>query len=281
MQALIISYLGGMFGEFTASIIEDGSDKFISTNLVETTKENRFLYPNYLAPINFDYKTFPRYTEWPINNQQVDQLHNVYGNKWICLPTHWYSNQIQQSNLPCQGIVMFSADLSIIKLAYSLFWIKSHVFANSPWTSRGEELQSMIDSGHKYARELSELKLEGNYQNWKFLAYRHDLLKDGELDLRYYINQHFNFYKRHNFLSYVKSNDWFKFDIGNAIHGDQQNLPLLEQHLGIVLNKERISEYANKNLEIIKDKLGFTLADLSSPNWLDVLYEYSRLEMQN
>ena len=60
-----------MFGEFTASIIEEGSDKFISTNLVYTTKENRFLYPNYLAPINFDYKTFPRYTEWPINNNKL------------------------------------------------------------------------------------------------------------------------------------------------------------------------------------------------------------------
>ena len=270
-----------MFGEFTASVIEEGSDKFISSKSIETTKENRFLYPNYLAPINFNCKTFPRYTEWPINNQQVDRLQNVYGNKWICLPTHWYSNQIQQSNLPCQGIAMFSANLSIIKLAYSLFWIKSHVFANSPWPSRRAELQLMIDTGHTYARELSELMLEGNYQNWKFLAYRHDLLKDGELDLRYYINQYFNFYKRHNFVSYSASVDWFKFDIGNAIHGNQQNLPLLEQHLGIVLNKERISEYADKNLEIIKDKLRFTLADLSSPNWLDVLHEYCRSEMQN
>ena len=270
-----------MFGEFTASIIEKGSDKFMSSRLVETTKENRFLYPNYLSPINFDYKTFPRYTEWPINNQQVDQLHNLYGDKWICLPTHWYSKQVQQTNLPCQGILMFSSNLSIIKLAYSLFWIKSHVFANSPWLTRREELQSMIDTGHKYANELSELISEGNYQNWKFLAYRHDLLKDGKLDLHYYINQHFNFYKKHNFLSYAMSSDWFKFDIGNAIHGDQQNLPLLEEHLGIVLNKERISEYADKNLEIIKDKLGFTLNDLSSPNWLDVLYEYCRSEMQN
>jgi hypothetical protein len=275
MQALIISYLGGMFGEFTASIIEAGSDKFISNNVVEITKENRFLYPNYLAPINVDCKTFPRYTEWPINNQQIDQLHSVYGNKWICLPTHWYSNQIQQSNLPCQGIAMFSANLSIIKLAYSLLWIKSHVSAN-----RREELQLMVDTGHKYARELSELMLEGNYQNWKFLAYKHDLLKDGKTDLRYYMDRHFNFYKKHNFLS-LKSTDWFRFDIGNAIHGNRQNLPLLEEHLGIVLNREKISEYADKNLEIIKDKLGFTLTDLSSPNWLDVLHEYCRSEMQN
>jgi len=278
MQALLLSYLSGMFGEFTASVIEEGSDKFISTSLVKTTKENRFLYPNYLAPIGFDCKTFPIHKEWPINNQQVNHLQNLYGDKWICLPTHWYSNQLQQTNLPCHGIVLFSSNLSIIKLAYSLFWIKSHVFANSLWPSRKEELQSIIDTGHKYTRELSELRLGGNYQNWKFLAYKHDLLKDGKLDLRYYMYQHFNFYKRHNFLR-LKSSDWFKFDIGNAIHGDQKNLPLLEEHLEIVLNKEKISEYANKNLEIIKDKLGFTLTDFALETWLDVLYEYCVSEM--
>jgi hypothetical protein len=281
MQTLIISYVGGMFGEFTASIIEEGSDKFISSKSIETTKENRFLYPNYLSPINFDCKTFPKHQEWPIDNQQINQLQTCYGDKWICLPTHWYSNQIQQSNLPCQGIAMFSANLSIIKLAYSLFWIKSHVVANSPWPSRKEELQLMINTGHKYARELLELNSEGNYQNWKFLAYRHNMLDNGKLDLHYYMNQHFNFYKKHNFLVRAASSDWFKFDIGNAIHGNQKNLPLLEEHLEITLNKERIAKYSAKNLEIIKDKLGFTLNNISSPNWLDVLYEYCRSEMQD
>jgi hypothetical protein len=281
MQSLIISYLGGMFGEFTASVIEEGSTKFTSNSIVETTKENRFLYPNYLSPIGFDCKTFPKNISWPINNQQVDQLHTIYGDKWICLPTHWYSDRIEQTNLPSCGLAMFSTNLSIIKLAYSLFWIKSHIFANSPWESRAKELQLMIDNNHPYAKDLCDLQIEGNYRNWKFLSYKYDFLKDGKPDLYYYMDSSFNFYKRNNFHLCAASTDWFRFDIGNAIHGNQKNIPLLEEHLGVVLNRQRISEYATKNLTIIKDKLGFTLDDLSSDKWLGTLYDYCKSEMQD
>jgi hypothetical protein len=279
MQSLIISYPSGMFGEFTASLIEEGSDKFISNGTVKTTTENRFLYPNYLAPINFEGKTFPKHTPWPITDTQVDHLKSIYNDKWICIPTHWYSDDIGQCKLPCQGIVMYSTTPSIIKLSYSLFWIKSHVFANSAWPNRMQELQLMIDSNHQYAKELSELQVEGNYRNWKFLAYKFNFLKNGKLDLYHYISRHYHFYKKDIFTLCSASPSWFKFDIGNAIHGDRTNLSLLEDYLNISINRQRVVEYSEKNLAVLKDKLGFSLDDLSSDIWLDTLYDYCKLEI--
>jgi hypothetical protein len=277
MKALVISYLGGMFGEFTASLIEQGSDTFISDKHTEITNHNRFLYPNYLSPINFECKTFPKHNSWTISADQVSSLHKLYGEKIICLPTHWYSKDINQTNLPCTGIVLYASSLLIVKLAYSLFWIKSHRTANTLWPSRMQEIKSMIDSNHPYSKELSMLQVEDNYQNWKFLSYKYNFLNDGQLDLHYYITQHFNSYKKDNFLMCAASPDWFKFDIGTAIHGNGKNISLIEQHLDISIDRQRVSEYSEKNLDIIKGILGLTVDNFYSEKWLDNLYEYCKL----
>jgi hypothetical protein len=281
MKVLILSYNPGMFGEFIATKIVESNTKFASNKETKTTPENRFLYPNYLFPINIDCKNLPAESKWLISEKDISILNSHYSDKTICLPTHWYSNNIEQSNLPSHGIAMFSTNLSIIKLAYSLFWIKSHVFANNPWELRAKELQSMIDNNHPYAKDLRNLQTEGNYRNWKFLSYKYGFLKDGQTDLYHYMCSSFTFYKRNNLQLCTASADWFRFDIGNAIHSNQKNISLLEEHLGIALNRQQISEYATKNLTIIKDKLGFTLDDLSSDGWLDTLYDYCKSEMQD
>lgn len=268
-----------MFGEFTASMIAKDNDKFVSSDAVGITSENRFLYPNYLSPVNFDCKTFPWHTKWSITDSQIEELHLLYGDKSVCLPTHWYSNQLSNARLPCYGITLYSTDTLLLRLAFSLFWIKSHVYANDLWKSREQELQSLIDANHKYADKLKELQLPNQYRNWKYLAYRYDMLKDNNIDLYHYMTRSYGLYQKNNLLMRIASPDWFKVDIGNLLHGEQSNMQLLEDHLKITLNKNYINEYTEKNLNLLYTALGFTLDDLSSPKWLDTLYDYCKSKM--
>lgn len=268
-----------MFGEFTASMIAKDNDNFVSSDGVGVTFENRFLYPNYLSPVNFDCKTFPWYTNWLITDSQIEELHSLYGDKHICLPTHWYSNQLSNARLPCYGITLYSTDTLLLRLAFSLFWIKSHVYANDLWKSRENELQSLIDAGHKYANELKELQLPNQYRNWKYLAYRFNILKNNDIDLYHYMTKSYTLYQRNNSLMKLASPDWFKVDIGNLLHGDRSNIQLFEDHLKITLNKSYIDEYTEKNLNVLYTTLGFTLDELSSPKWLDRLYDYCKYKI--
>lgn len=280
MQSLIISYFGGMYGEFMSSLIEKGSDKFVSSIPVSTTLENRFLYPNYLAPIDFECKTFPRFKEWPITESQVNKLHEIYGDKWICIPTHWHGNELSQCKLPGKGISMHTTIPNVLKMAYSLFWIKSHVNATDAWRQRALELNELANSNHPYADKFAEMQIEGNFHNWKFLSYKFNFLKDGELDLYYYMQQHFKFYKKGNFFQCAATPDWFRFDVGNAIHGDRTNLSALEDYLEITVDRNMVAEYADKNLVVLSDHLGLTLDDMSSDSWFDTLYDYCKLQMK-
>jgi hypothetical protein len=273
--------MGGMFGEFTASLIDQGSTKFVSDNIVAHTKENRFLYPNYLAPINFHCKTYPRDAEWNITEQDINYLNELYQNKWICLPTHWYSKDIRKTNLPSQGIAMFSTDPVTIRLSYSLFWIKSHAHATTAWPDRMDELQSLIDNNHPHSQELIKLQEVDGYQNWKYLAYKFNILKEGKADLRHYIYQHFAAYEKHNITLLTASSDWFRFDIGQALHGDMSNIPMLENYLDVSLNRLRLRAYSCRNLDILKNYLGLTLNDLSSKDWIDVLYNWVEQEINH
>lgn len=268
-----------MFGEFTASLIEQSSSKFVSSSIVCTTEKNRFLYPNYLSPINFDCKTHPENTDWNISQQDLNYLNTLYQDKWICLPTHWYSKNIAQTNIPCQGIAMFSNSPAVTRLAYSLFWIKSHIHATTAWPSRAKQLQSMINANHPYSAELIKLQDAEQYRNWKFLAYKFNMLKDGKLDLLHYMYQYFFAYHRHNRMLCTSSSHWFKFDVGNAYHGSGTNLSLLEDQFDLVLDRQQISVYSEKNLEVLKEKLGFTIDTISSQTWLNTLSEFCVEEM--
>lgn len=162
MKAIIISYTGGLFGEFFSYKLQQQFK-----NLEEiTTPENRYLFPNYLSAIDFRPKVFPANTSWPISIEQKIKLHTIYKDKYICIPTHWYSNNLMDCNIdPFIGIRLYSDNIKILNFAYALFWVKSYIYANEAWKDRVIEIKNLISSGHKYSKELSNLLIPGNYQS--------------------------------------------------------------------------------------------------------------------
>jgi hypothetical protein len=148
MKVLILSYNPGMFGEFIATKIVESNSEFALTKETNTTLENRFLYPNYLFPIDLDCKNLPAGTKWPISENDISILNSHYNDKTVCLPTHWYSKNIEDSNLPSLGIKLYSEDITIVNLAYCMFWIKSHVFATQLISSRRQEILNLIENNH-------------------------------------------------------------------------------------------------------------------------------------
>jgi hypothetical protein len=272
----------GMFGEQAASLIEKSNEKFASSNYSETTNDGIFVYPDYLAPINFDHTNISMHQGWSIDEEKINHLHTIYGDKQVCLPTQWYSSDISQSNVPSKGIALFTVSPLIVKISYTLFWIKTHMYEKHLWEKNKIDMQHLIDLDHPYSKEFIELQSPNKFQNWKYLAYKlKNLDANGNPDLRRYMSREFNSYKKGNITLFSASSDWFRFDIGNAIHGDQTNLPLLEEYLGIDIDRQKINEYAEKNLELINNVTGITVSDLQQEFWFDKLYDACKSSLEN
>lgn len=271
MKFIIISYASGLHGEFTADLISRSSDKFLTTEPTHVTDTNRYFFPNYLSPIGFNPKTC-EYKTWNISAEEVQTLEKIYKGKEICIPTHWNGTDVSLSNLPAIGIRFYSESEYITNLAYAFAWIKSHMHSDI-WDSRRIELENLVNSDHIHAKEFKDILEAPVYHNWKYLAYRFQMLKNGNADLEFFIKARYTEYLKWSKKSYHPPG-WFLFDIGNAIHGDQTNITEIEQFLDIKLDRAEINSYRDRDLELIKNTLGIGIDDFSNPGWIDHLVDY-------
>lgn len=250
MQATIISYLPGMFGEFFASCLEKTSSVFYRTTVTKD-ENNRYFYPNYLDVISFEFKNYPSSKQWNITSENLKLLHEIYKEKNICLPTHWY-NELPMTKLPCQGIRICAETEKILKLSYAMWWLKSHLFSNKLWHQRRLEIDEMISKNTKHTNNL--LKLRENYQNWKFLSYKFNTLTNNEPNLTKYFYVSYIQYKKEN-LKILKNYQLMKAESILVENPDyfQQNLNLLKDKLGIDYEDnliiKRLFEYVKEYLK--------------------------------
>lgn len=274
MKALILSYVPGMFGEFIATQIKNSSDKFAAEMTVEVTVDNRYMYPNYLLPLGVNYKNIPMVAEWPITEDGRETLEGMYGDKHICIPTHWLAEDVGKCNLPSYGIRLFSENEKITNLGYCMFWIKSHRYTDPVWALRRVEILQMIEEGHKYADQLTALLDAEVYENWKFLSYKLGYLKNGELDIETYVKKRYVSHLFWNARAFGNLKNWEMIDVGTLVHGDHSNLSQLETAIGSPLNLDKIKSYAQKNEELLLGAIGLTINDLTGTAWLARLCDY-------
>ena len=276
MKCVILSYLPGMFGEFTADLLQTSSEKFYLESNSTTNQLNRVLFPNYLRPIGLMVKTFARNQSWPVTTDQIGVLENIYKDKWICIPTHWYADKITLSNLPNIGIRLYCSDEKDLNLAYSMAWIKSHMVPQKLWKERRKEIEEMIKVKPQFTEDLQKLIDAPNYQNWKFLSYQLNILKNGKPDLELYIRQRHLLYKNWNISDSHSTNDWFACDIGKLISGDKLSLTQVETYLDIKLDTSKLESYKNRNAEVLYNTLKLSYNDLIGDSWLTSLVSYCK-----
>jgi len=269
-----------MFGEFFALLLSESDSRFVNHTATQITNENRFLYPNYLLPINLDVKNYPPRQSWNISKENKDILDNCYQDKWIVVPTHWYDTGLEKTGLPCLGIRLHCNNLNDLNLSYCLWWLKSHIFAQRPWPLRTAEIKNMIKNNHTYKVELENLLVDGNYSNWKFLSYSRNILKNGRPDLDHFVK--FRYYWLRKSASKNIHPQWLSLDIGELIHRPNAYDQKIESALGLEnsLDLNRINLYKEQNLVLLKEKLNLDYEDLQGTDWLDNLSTYCSIAMQ-
>jgi hypothetical protein len=264
-----------MFGEFISDMIQNSGTNFY--NKLTSTKSshnNRVLYPNYLSPIDKDMKIHTD-EDFTLADYELKILEDTYSNSNVCVPTHWFYS-LKNTNLPCEGIRLYSNNVKYINLAYCMAWIKSHVNSGMK-EHRKKELDMFVQSGHKYAELIKSELSKGNFKNWKYLAIKYNMLKDGNLDMDYYFRQRAIQNIRTTVNQQHRLPEWNYIDAGEMIHGNMSNVRDLEILIQGNLDKDYIAAYAQKNIELLKNTTGLTIDDLNGFKWIDSLIDYCKL----
>ena len=274
MKFYLLSYNPGMFGEFISDMIQNSGNNFYNKQASTKSLNNRVLYPNYLSPINRDMKLHTD-EDFTLADSELKILEDTYGNSNVCAPTHWFYS-LKNTNLPCEGIRLYSNNLKYINLAYCMAWLKSHIHSVS-LEPRKKELENFVKSGHPHSELIATELNNGNFKNWKYLAIRYDMLKNGNIDMEYYIRQRAIQHIKTIVDQKQRLPEWNFIDAGKMIHGDMSNLTDLEVLIQGNLDKEYIALYAQKNIELLKNTTGLTINDLDGFEWIDALIDYCKL----
>ena len=253
MQATILSYLQGMSGDFISALIHQNPG-YYDINLVNNdplnkfsvSTSNRYFFPNMLFPINRESKIWNR-ESWNITSDDLRTLNDYYGGAKLILPTHWYNKITPETTggLFNKGIKLYCLDNRYRLYAYTLWWVKSHINANEPW------LERVLDLGRLVEQKPHVAHLYDNFHNWKFMSYKHNILKHGEPDLLTYITQFYKRLYKFNDLLPKKYDNYMYLDVDNILYNDMSNIDMLEQHMDVSISRSAVKEYTEKNMSLL------------------------------
>lgn len=262
MKATLISYMPGMSGDFISFLVHQ-DPKFYPISqesdyyTIRLTRHNMWRFPNLLEPIGLEAKIYP-YKQWRVTAESLKVLNDVYGDRQILLPSHWYSDISPKltGGLFNQGIRLFVKDPRVLKICYALWWIKSHTIANDIWPHRREEIQAMIDGDHPLKNLLESML--ASYHNWKFLSIKYNLLDNGQFNIHSYIRRYFReVYAPKNHAN-IQEN-YLTLCLDNVIYGDMSELKRLEQYLEVTVDRTSVEQYTDTNYKLLENYLGFSV----------------------
>lgn len=262
MKAILVSYLAGMSGDFLSYMIHRDpkfypiTDSLIPAG-IKTTEQNMWIFPNLLKPLGLEAKIYPHAT-WAVDQTSLNMLHEIYGDKTILLPSHWYGRIRPETTngLFDQAIRLYVNDRKILKICYAMWWIKSHTIANGIWPHRQEEIEEMLANNHPNKELL--LSILDSYDNWKFISIKFNLLNNGQLDLSTYVRKYFDeVYIKCNHTNRKKN--YFIVDVDNLIYGDLSNLSRIEEYLDVNIDRDIVKKYTQDNYQMLEQHLGISV----------------------
>ena len=271
----MISYFGGMFGEFTC--IQISSDKnFYPINLKKVDDNNRYYCDNPLTSHFSSLKTFHFAPDVkPLSQPILEKINHALLEKNLCFPTHYYHETIDNrfDNLPkLKPVRMFTEHRDILILGYCCGWIKSLLDERDLYSRR----RSFVDEFESYATTPEITKLYEHIKiREKFYWFEKVALKHKHTDLNEFVDYWWLWYQKFNFR---KSTGWHHIDIGNCFKNYNNTKDEWKNYFGLddYLNKETLASYHQGNLDLIERKLGIPFEQFINTDWIKILKDWIR-----
>lgn len=268
----MVSYFGGMFGEFTC--IQLSRDKnFYPINLKKVDNNNRYYCDNPLIGHFSNLKPFKFAPDVePLSATTLEIINNQLVEKNLCFPTHFYAEDLDHRlNIPqLKTVRMVTEHQDILILGYCCQWIKSLVDVRQLESRNNrfiKEFESYVKT--KEGQDLyDQIKLRTTFYWFEKVALKHQ-----HTNLNEFIDYWWKWYQKFNDKRYQ---NWDYIDIGNCFKDyenskdDWKNYFSLADHL----DKNTLDSYYAGNLDLIQREFGITFDKFINSDWLSLLKEW-------
>lgn len=258
MKLYLLSYTPGYSADFLASLIHKDK-KFYQIEDVERSSDNRFLFPNF--PKTFDSKMTNNISNLKLEND-LEYLQKTYNNKNLCINAHMLAN--------IQGpyerkIKIYASSESTRRIAYTMWWYKSHIENDVPNSERLDFLMTNPDVPEQ---------LKTNFNKWKYLAW--SKFRKIDMSLYDYIKEMYRLNSEPGSMT-VPYRGFDNLDLNNLIYTDNIDTSEVNSIFNVTLDKRSLEQYRDKNYQIMQN-IG---VDPKSNMFFDQLYTYLVENMKN
>jgi hypothetical protein len=276
-KIFLISYLGGMHGEFFGNLINNNENFYPSKSL--SLKNNKYLCLDVLQQNNiciklslnnFNYRTELSNLKL-INDDQRLYIDLNYSEKHICALTHIWHEDLQIFNLPRLVPIRLYCNENYIFFTFIMAIIKSWILPTMINESELEFFLSKKDNQNNYY--IKTILNRKKYYWVERLA-----LSKNQFNLNLLLNYYYNnIYYRSNLLAKNKAfSNWNYFNIGNLMTNPEQNLKNLKDMFNLnTVDLNTIINYHSANLNIIEKNFNLKYEKLlKSPNRFNIIEEF-------
>lgn len=275
----LISYLGGLHGEFLAKLISQDQNYYaVESRSVENNK-HQYFDPLYLNNIfiklslnHFNYPNRYRKNYKLVTDEQRQSIDLNYSEKNLCVLTHIWQSDLQIFNLPRLKPIRLYCDNDYLLFAFYMAIIKAWIL---PFPVKDQDLEFLISKVDILTKPYVEKILERRSYFWiERLA-----ISKKQFDLNVLIKFYFNnIYKQSNTDAQNKKHSgWEYLDVGSLMKDPETHQSIFRDSLNLSTNMpvEKISDYHRTNLSLIENKFNLTYSRLKYlENQFDIIKDY-------
>lgn len=272
-----------MFGEFLTAILRSTYLQSVRGQLEQVNTNNPSLNDyrnnNPLELIGVNFKQIDYESNIYINQEQRDLLDTYYKDETIFIPTHWYPKGqcIDMPNLPNPILIRLITTSEYYPFIHCMRMIKQKFGHTSPWGKILDLKKELIAKDEEVKELLEDIAVENeNSPIWKI-----KLLASGynktEINLSTYVEHVYDDWVK--FLNLENKNNipWTIIDPIHLITGNDGAIARIYSITGVMLDKDSLIDYHNRNLRLIENTIGLTFNDLLTipkEEWIARLIEY-------
>lgn len=267
----MVSYFGGMFGEFICTQLSL-DENFYST-IPKVDKNNRYYYGNPLEKYNLNLKRFDFSSNAQLSSETVNLIDSNTSEKHFCFPSHAFKVDMSFLNIPrIKYIRLNTQHHDILILGYLMSWIKSLLDLRDFKSHENEFVRYVNSQSEESIEYYNKIKNRGKFYWFEKVSMKHNVFNVDDFILYWW----------NSYMTYNHSNpadrweQWNYIDVGECLKNYEVSKVEWKETFGLkeYLNKDNLENYYQTNLNLIDREFNIPFETLISGNWIGVLSEW-------
>jgi len=263
----LFTYVAGQCGDFLCRAIAQDSNFYNLDMNSAAGKNNPWNNSNPLEEFDINFKSVFNHTpQYNITDETCNAIDNKFKDKNLIIPSHHYSTEPIQVNLPrCKYVKLYTED-SLLPLYYSLMWIKvstQRFDSNHPKMPFYQHQLNLYRRNAKMQEIINQVSSRGFLYMFETLA----IMEGCEHAID---SVKFLFDNRYQPISRAKYDNALNLNFSDIMLNPKDTVDIWKGHFDMesALNVNSIEQYHNDNIAMIESTFNKSYNSYVDGNWM-------------